>query len=119
MDVQIVRWPGRGTFPGIAAFDQRLPSAVRRSSSTERISEPFCSVWLLCLRLLVVVELAFDPVVARWKRLTVDQSRSSRSGSSRVSAQSGDQGIEISATAPAIILASGNGLGSGSSWKGR
>ena len=31
---------------------------------------------------------------ARWKRLTVDQSRSSRSGSSRVSLQSRDQGVE-------------------------
>ena len=37
-----------------------MPSAVRRSSSTERISEPSCSFWLLRLRLLVVVELAFD-----------------------------------------------------------
>ena len=39
-----------------------MPSAVRRSSSTERTSEPSCSCWLLPLRLLVVVELAFDPV---------------------------------------------------------
>ena len=37
------------------------PSAVRRSSSTERISEPSCSFWLRLLRLLVVVEFAFDP----------------------------------------------------------
>ena len=37
------------------------PSAVRRSSSTERISEPSWSRWLRLLRLLVVVQLAFDP----------------------------------------------------------
>ena len=35
---------------------------MRRSSSTERISEPSCSLLAAPLRLLVVVELAFDPV---------------------------------------------------------
>ena len=32
--------------------------------------------------------------MARWNRLTVDQSRSSRSGSSRVSLECRDQGVE-------------------------
>ena len=32
--------------------------------------------------------------VARWKRLTVDQSRSSRSGSRRVSLKRRDEGVE-------------------------
>ena len=36
--------------------------AIRRSSSTERISEPSCSRWPLRLGLFVVVERAFDPV---------------------------------------------------------
>ena len=38
------------------------PSAVRRSSSTDLTSLPSCSLWLAALRLLVVVEFAFDPV---------------------------------------------------------
>ena len=37
-----------------------MPSAMRRSSSTERTSEPSCSRWLRRCALLVVVELAFD-----------------------------------------------------------
>ena len=38
------------------------PSAIRRSSSTERISEPSCSFWLRFCAVLVIVELALHPV---------------------------------------------------------
>ncbi len=92
------------------------------------------------LRLLIVVEFTGDPVdgtveeidgrpeqilkvvtrsTVRWKRLTVDQSRSSRSGSRRVSVSATTRASKMSETAPATAAASGRGLGSGSSWKGR
>ena len=45
----------------VAALDQRLPSAIRRSSSTERISEPSCSFWLRFCACFIVVEFALDP----------------------------------------------------------
>src|SRR5262249_32200530 len=56
---------------------------------------------------------------ARWKRLTVDHSSSSRSGSRRVSQSVAISASKRSATAPLTALACGNGRGSGSSWKGR
>ena len=71
-----------------------MPSAVRRSSSTERTSEPSCS--LLTLRCACSLSSSSRSIrsTARWKRLTVDQSRSSRSGSRRVSVSVADEGVE-------------------------
>ena len=71
-----------------------MPSAVRRSSSTERISEPSCSRWLRFCACSLSSRSRSIRSVARWKRLTVDHSRSSRSGSRRVSLKRRDQGVE-------------------------
>ena len=95
------------------------PSAIRRSSSTERISEPSCSFWLRFCAASLSSRSRSTRLAARWKRLTVDQSRSVRSGSRRVSCSVEISASKISATAPPMALASGSGLGSGSSWKGR
>jgi hypothetical protein len=91
----------------VAAFDQRLPSAVRRSSSTERISEPSCSFWLRCCACSLSSSSRSIRSVARWKRLTVDQSRSSRSGSRRVSLSATTRASKMSATAPATDVGFG------------
>src|SRR5215468_5423901 len=61
------------------------PSASKRSSSTERISEPSCSFWLRFWALSLSSSSRWTRLAARWNRLTVDHSRSSRSGSRRVS----------------------------------
>ena len=71
-----------------------IPSAVRRSNSTERISEPSCSFWPRRCACSLSSSSRSMRATARWKRLTVDQSRSSRSGSRRVSPNGGDQGVE-------------------------
>jgi len=68
------------------------PLAMRRSSSTERISEPSCSFWLrFCATSLLLRSRATRPA-ARWNRLTA-----AHSGSSRFEAgvlQRGDQSVE-------------------------
>ena len=61
------------------------PPAVRRSSSTERISGLSCSFWLRSCACSLSSNSRSMRSTGRWNRLTVDQSRSSRSGSSRVS----------------------------------
>ena len=71
-----------------------MPSAMRRSSSTERTSEPSCSCWLRCCACSLSSSSRSIRSAARWKRLTVDHSRSSRSGSRRVSRERRDQGVE-------------------------
>src|SRR5262249_43059734 len=54
------------------------PLAMRRSSSTERISEPSCSFWLrFCATSLLLRSRATRPA-ARWNRLTAAHSGSSR-----------------------------------------
>ena len=70
-----------------------MPSAMKCSSSTERASPGPVLFLAAPLRSLIVVEFCPIRSVARWKRLTVDQSRSSRSGSRRV-AQRRDQCVE-------------------------
>ena len=70
------------------------PSAVRRSSSTDLTSEPSCSRWLRRCACSLSSSSRSIRSMARWKRLTVDQSRSSRSGSRRVSVSVDDQGVE-------------------------
>jgi len=92
---------------------------MSRSSSTERISEPSCSFWLRFCATSLLSSSRCTLSAARWKRLTVDQSRSSRSGSRRVSESVAISASKMSATAPAMALASGSGRGSGSSWNGR
>ena len=52
-----------------------MPSAVRRSSSTERISEPSCSRWLRRCACSLSSSWRSIRALARWKRLTVDQSK--------------------------------------------
>ena len=83
------------------------PSAVRRSSSTERTSEPSCSLWLRRCACSLSSSSRSTRSAARWKRLTVDQSRSSRSGSRRVSLRVATRASKMSATAPAMALAFG------------
>jgi hypothetical protein len=105
-------------FHAVVAFDQRHALG---DEAFEFDGADLRAVRLLLaapLRLLVVVERVTRPV-ARWKRLTVDQSRSSRSGSRRVSLSVETSAAKMSATAPPTVSASGSGLGSGSSWKGR
>jgi len=64
------------------------------------------------LRQLVIVEFAFDPVDGPVKTFTVDQSRSSRSGSRRVSVSATTRASKMSEMLPARICASGSGRGS-------
>ena len=71
-----------------------MPSAVRRSSSTERISEPSWSRWLRFCACSLSSSSRSIRSLARWKRLTVDHSRSSRSGSRRVSLKRRDECVE-------------------------
>ena len=70
------------------------PSAVRRSSSTERTSEPSCSRWLLLLRLLVVVELASDAVDRAVEQIDRRPEQVFEVGFEARVAQSRDQGVE-------------------------
>ena len=83
------------------------PWAVRRSSSTERTSEPFCSCWLRCCARSLSSSSRSMRSTLRWNRLTVDQSRSSRSGSRRVSAERRDERVED------VDDGAGDGLGFG------
>ena len=64
-----------------------MPSAVRRSSSTDCTSEPFCSRWLL--RCACSLTSSWRPMrsVARWKRLTV--TREGPPGPARAGCRSG------------------------------
>ena len=71
-----------------------MPSAVRRSSSTDRTSEPFCSRWLLLLRLLVVVELAFDAVGGAVEEVDGRPEQILEVGFEARVAQGRDQGVE-------------------------
>jgi len=66
---QSVRWPDRGRVPGqLRRSISVMPSAVKRSSSTDCTSEPFCSRWLL--RCACSLSSSCRPMrsVARWKR---------------------------------------------------
>ena len=71
------------------------------------------------LRLLVVVQLALDPSIARWKRLTLDQSRSAEIGFEAGVAQEGDEGVEDIDDGGDDRLSFRQRPGSGSSSKGR
>src|SRR5262249_32660683 len=95
------------------------PSATRRSSSTERISEPSCSFWLRFCASSLSSRSRCTRSAARWKRLTADHSRSSGWGSRRVSRSVVISAWKMSATAPPMTFPSGSGLRSGSSWNGR
>jgi len=80
------------------------PSATRRSSSTERISEPSCSFWQRFCASSLPSRLRCTRSAARWKRLTADHSRSSRSGSRRVSRSVAMSASKMSATAPPMAV---------------
>ena len=71
-----------------------MPSAVRRSSSTDRTSEPFCSRWLLLLRLLVVVEFALDAVGGAMEQVDGRPEQILEVGFEPGVAQRRDQGVE-------------------------
>jgi len=66
----------------------------RRSSSTERISEPSWSFWLRFWALSLSSSSRCTRPAARWNRLTVDHSRSSEVGFEASITQRRDQGIE-------------------------
>ena len=107
-------------FVGVAAFDQRDP-LCRQFLEFDRADLGAVLVALrTLLRLLVAVELAIDTGRHAVEDVgDVDQSRSSRSGSSRVSPRVAMSASKISASAPCSASASGSGRGSGSPAKGR
>ena len=70
------------------------PSAVRRSSSTERISEPSCSLLAALLRLLVVVEFALDPVDGAVEEIDGRPEQVFEVGFEAGVAQGDDEGVE-------------------------
>jgi hypothetical protein len=91
---------------------------VRRSSSTDFTSEPSCSRWA-ALRLLVVVELALDPVGGAVEEVDGRPEQVVEVGFEAGVGQGGDQGVEDVGDGAGDGLPSGSGRGSGSSWKGR
>ena len=71
-----------------------IPSAVRRSNSTERISEPSCSFWPRRCACSLSSSSRSMRATARWKRLTVDHEQIFEVGFEAGLAQGGDQGVE-------------------------
>ena len=72
------------------------------------------------LRLLVVVQFPLDAGDGAMEEIDCGPEQIfARSGSRRVSPMVATKASKMSATAPATVRASGSGLGSGSSWKGR
>ena len=97
-----------------------MPSAVRRSSSTERISEPSWSRLAALLRLFVVVEFAFDALVGAVEEIDGRPQQVLKVGFEAGFAQARDECVEdVGDGGGDVTCASGSGLGSGSSWKGR
>ena len=97
-----------------------MPSASRRSSSTERTSEPSCSLLAPLLRLLVAVELAFDPVDGAVEQVDGGPEQVLEVGLEARVGERGDQGVEdVGERGADRLFGSGSGRLSGSSWKGR
>ena len=100
----------------VAALDQR-DAFSREALEFDR--SYFGAVLLalaLVLRLLVVVELAFDAIDGSMEQV---DGRPEQIVKIRLEPRVATRASKISATAPQIILPSGSGLGSGSSSKGR
>ena len=96
------------------------PSAMRRSSSTERISEPSCSFWLRFWASSLSSSSRCDAVDGAVEEIDRRPKQVLEVGfEARVSRASRSRASKMSATAPAMALASGSGRGSGSSWNGR
>ena len=70
------------------------PCASRRSSSTERISEPSCSFWLRFWALSLSSSARCTRSAARWNRLTVAHEQVVEVGFEAGVTQRRDQGIE-------------------------
>ena len=71
-----------------------MPSAVRRSSSTERTSEPSCSRWQRRCACSLSSSSRSIRSLARWKRLTVDHSKILEVGFEAGVAQGRHEGVE-------------------------
>ena len=103
----------------VAAFDQRLPLG-REAFEFDR-ADLGAVLFLLAalLRLFVVVEFAFDPLDGAVEEIDRRPEQVLEVGFEAGVAKVTTRASKMSATAPATNWASGSGLGSGSSWKGR
>ena len=97
-------------FESVAAFEQGLTFRRQALEFDGFDLAPVLFPLQTALRLFVIIELGSIRLAARWNRLTVDQSRSSRSGSRRVSESVATRASKISAIAPATRWPSGRVL---------
>ena len=104
---------------GVAAFDERHPLGQEAFQFDRADFRAVLFLLAALLRIFVVVELALHPVGGAVEQVDRRPEQVSRSGSRRVSPSVATSASKMSATAPPMALASGSGLGSGSSWKGR
>ena len=85
------------------------PSAVRRSSSTDLTSLPSCSLCNAALRLLVIVEFAFDPVSGAVEEIDGRPEQIVEIGFEARVGKRGDQGVENIGDGAGDAIALGQG----------
>ena len=106
-------------FHAVPALDQRLPLGGEALQFDRADFGAVLFLLAALLRLLVVVEFALDPADGAVEEVDGRPEQIFEVGFEAGVAKVTTRASKMSATAPATVWASGSGLGSGSSWKGR